>query len=191
MRTFNTSLISKGIETGDFELHSGSRSSWRWNLDSCDWQKELPYWIDTLVEDNSINRAGIETGGQLLAWMSPSFTGMLRITKEGIVYIRRPLRSWQVILIDDVVTTGQSMEDAEIALDKHGIEVVQRICVLDRREEESCRIVNQHRQHNKSYERGVLCDNGGFWCNNWDMKVSSLFKTSDLVAAGLVPERTL
>ena len=83
--------------------------------------------------------AGIETHGWNLAIAAPSFV-KVRVTKDGRVYVDDFLHPHmddpdEVALVDDICTTGKSFIDAEVALSKRGIVVVERVCVLDRREE--------------------------------------------------------
>lgn len=80
------------------------------------------------------NCAGIYLGGWMLAVVS-DFKGVVRIEKDGTCRIDRPISSWDVVLVDDVYTTGASLKDGEAALAKHGITVVERVVVLDRRGE--------------------------------------------------------
>ena len=81
----------------------------------------------------SSTHAGIELGGYLLAATNTS-TNVILVRKDGSLYGATNTKQ-PIILIDDVVTTGNSMIAAEKSLKKAGLKVVKRVCILDRREE--------------------------------------------------------
>ncbi len=111
-----------------FTSHSGLRLDWQ-----CDLLQSLGSYEDYVKAlAPSTTLAGIELGGYILA--RASGWGAILVRKDGSVYypFSKPL---QVSLLDDVVTTGRSMQEAECALAKHGIKVYERLCVLDRRSE--------------------------------------------------------
>ncbi len=173
----DVSLIAPGIRHEPLKSHSGLELDWWWDVLEVnnDILAEKMHWVHPFS-----NYAGIETGGWNLVQLAPGRPGKLSVNKSEEVEIHAKwggLLSWEVILWDDVVTTGQSMIEAEGALSKHGIEVVQRVCVLDRREEFNDQIK-------------ANCPCGGFslcnGCRGLHLEVTSLFTTSDLVAAGLV-----
>ena len=134
-------------------LHKLVKQSIIWEKKVSHSGKELTWWFDALsllpyfsffYDKLSINKniqaiAGIELGGFLLAISRESYHNTLLIRKDGIVYsggvrLSSPKEFLDsVILVDDVVTTGKSMLDAEEALSGIRIDVAERKCILDRR----------------------------------------------------------
>ncbi len=108
----------------------------------CDLLKTIPmlyFMAGALgIADESGPIAGIELAGYVFALEADGLWTIL-VRKDGSVYCPghcdRRGHARPVTLVDDVVTTGASMRNAESALMTHGITVADRVCILDRREE--------------------------------------------------------
>jgi len=122
----NLELVKRCIRYGDFTLHSGQKSGWVCDLLLV--QRYFPSFLASLKPTYPV--VGIELGGLLLSQPGGAF-----IRKDGSYYSNGYQPIW-VSLLDDVVTTEQSMSEASLALDKLGIEVREYLCVLDRRSRE-------------------------------------------------------
>ena len=125
-------IVKDCIREGDFTLSSGEKSIWL-----CD----VFLVIDELAEihlDYHIPLyggvvVGIELGGALISYKCFTNHGMVR--KNEAVYLPVTYKSSpSIILLDDVVTTEKTMRRAESVLEKQGIPVSSRWCILDRRE---------------------------------------------------------
>jgi orotate phosphoribosyltransferase len=77
---------------------------------------------------------GIVTGGAYVALcLARDFSiDCFFIEKDGTTNLPRSIKD--VILIDDVVTTGNSLNQAKAFLEGRGHKVIETMCVIDRRE---------------------------------------------------------
>ena len=173
-------LIEVGIIHEKKTSHSGLELDWRWDLDrlSNDAKDDLTEALDDLTRGCTV--AGIERGGTRLT-LTTDVSAILSVRHDKSIVIETQLCHWECSLRDDVVTTGRSMIDAEKALGKHGIKVVQRVCVLDRREEWP----SDHCPFAEYEDHPTFCSPP---CIDTNLEITSLFMTADLVEAGLVPD---
>ena len=133
------------IRHEDFESHSGL--SLRRHCDLLLVQESFGHFVKAL--DPQYPLAGIVTGGYLLALSQGKLSSRLfgsiplhsRWTPRGKIMVKgskvynNDLGPYPrvVSLIDDVVTTGKSFEEASTALHALGIGVGERLVVMDRR----------------------------------------------------------
>lgn len=115
------------VSWGDFILHSGEKSNWICDL------LIIRHKFNEIVNVMDIKHPliGIELGGALLALTYSLKAGIIR--KNGELYLPPYELGGRVTLIDDVVTTENSFREAESIVNKHYLNVSQRIVVLDRR----------------------------------------------------------
>jgi len=118
--------LLNAITYGSFTLHSGDKSTW-----ICDILKVRDKFNEFLFELFPTKPlVGIEFGGALLAYSWSPFSGIYR--KDGSIYLPSGTQH-DISLIDDVVTTETSMKEAENGLREIGVNIVERLCILDRR----------------------------------------------------------
>lgn len=137
------------VET-PFIGHSGEELSWRCDLIKAhgyfnDFMRELVPFAFDYQNLNCPKLAGIELGGFLLTISHTAmndggeffdFGECILVRKDGtILDLGYPSRR-KVILVDDVVTTGNSLLAGQKALEENGYEVFANACVLDRRPKE-------------------------------------------------------
>lgn len=115
-------------------MRSGGESSWTFDaLRLGDFFRVFMLILKPLYQP-----VGIELGGALLAQAAESgYAGLIRKPETGgQVYIPTPPEGiWPertVSLIDDVVTTGKSLEVAQEALWSAGYTIGERLCIVDR-----------------------------------------------------------
>lgn len=126
------------------ELHSGGESHVIFDVLKMISDGRDRYTIISSLYDQCKNEyykadaiIGIEFGGAILAalmsnhLMNGKPLGFYR--KDGSLILPNG-EIKKVILIDDVITTGQSVNDAKNRLQWHAIEVIKVVCVVDRRE---------------------------------------------------------
>lgn len=130
--------VFEGIKIGDFTLHSGNHSPVLYDVPSMLWRnRDRKYIQDTLiakignVDFDAI--VGIEFGGALLAvllseWYQDKMLGFYR--KDGTIILEWPAQ--KIILVDDIVTTGTSIEEAKAALEEAGHRVIYSMCLIRR-----------------------------------------------------------
>ena len=114
-------ILQHCIVKGDFVLHSGAKSSWKFVVERITGDSLQQVYDAMNIKPDSWP-VGIPTGGTYIldrVWRS-------RAEPRFALY-RRP-----VTLIDDVVTTGASMEQAKALLEGAGITVNDRVCILNR-----------------------------------------------------------
>lgn len=78
--------------------------------------------------------AGVETGGWLLATLLAERHGsyLLFVTKDGHIITGSPPHPSQVILVDDVFTTGESLAKAHQALNQAGYLDIRHLTLIRR-----------------------------------------------------------
>jgi orotate phosphoribosyltransferase len=132
---------------GHFELASGKHSDRYVLLPRLVARPErLHPWIWELAEfarrGSPTAVVGPAMGGVILAWalaqaLGPGvWAGFAEKQGDGSMAVRRgfPLRaSDRVVLIEDVLTTGGSLQKARAAVEAHGAEVVSAVALVDRR----------------------------------------------------------
>lgn len=177
-------LIRSGVILEKFTSSSGLELDWKLDIDKL--HLSASYRACPLVEAlqditpspirNQLSIAGIDRGGYILTLFNRAFSGILKVNKDNTIEIERPIGNWECILWEDVVTTGASITRAIKALSKHGIKVIQTICILDRR---------------KEFLGQIHTDMIGYHpIANHYLKIDSLFTTADLEEARLVPDYT-
>mgnify|MGYP001575754545 CR=1 FL=1 len=132
------SVFYDGVKIGDFPLHSGGSSPVLFDVPAMLWlNRDRKYIQDTLIAaipNVSFDAiVGIEFGGALLAtllseWFQDKNLGFWR--KDGTVIL-----SWakqNIVLIDDVRTTGASFEKAKQCLEMAGHKVVASVALINR-----------------------------------------------------------
>jgi orotate phosphoribosyltransferase len=129
--------VFDGVKIGTFELHSGGTSQVLFDVPAMLLRSADRKYIQNVLIGrmssyfNAI--VGIEFGGALLAmllgeWYADKVVGFYR--KDGTVVLGWPRQN--VVLIDDVRTTGASFAEARAALEAAGHTVVQEIALIDR-----------------------------------------------------------
>lgn len=132
--------VFEGVRVGDFALHSGGKSPVLFDVPSMLKTKRERDYISAVLREywpNSLHDhiVGIEFGGALLAmllgqWFMDKRIGFYRPATNEII------GCWpqsQVVLIDDVATTGGSLAQATAALEAAGHKVVHECVLIDRR----------------------------------------------------------
>ena len=113
---------------GKFKLHSGQKSSIFYDINAMLTDGFYVEYILNKIPFNS-HYVGIATGGAIIASLiSRERNSKFSMVKDGELKGASPLRNW--LLIDDVVTTGASLEEALKIINKNPSEIV---VVLDRR----------------------------------------------------------
>lgn len=131
-------LLQRCMVFGDYTMHSGAPSLWLFDcLKLFEDFVLLTEAMDALNLSSPV--AGIEYGGSLLASIHHaqrhSIPILVRKVEGSPVYHwQNPNQPWNhdVTLIDDVVTTGESMRDGKEALEKLGFAVTRQVCILNR-----------------------------------------------------------
>ncbi len=118
-------LLRCCVVRGSFTLHSGGATTWR--FDALRAYSLFPTVLAALEIPPYLLPVGIETGGMLLASEARCY-GIVR--KDGTTYLPNDLR--EIALIDDVVTTGASVEQAAKACEAAGRVVAEVYCILNR-----------------------------------------------------------
>lgn len=131
--------------TGDFLLRSGVRSSTYFDKYQFESDPALLKCIceqlAQIVPSGTQVLAGLELGGIPLAVV------LGQLTNLPIAYVRKQakeygtcrlaegpdMRSRQVLLVEDVVTSGGAIRDAAAALRAEGVSVSEVICVIERK----------------------------------------------------------
>ncbi len=141
---FPEEYIKRAEEGAEFTLHSGRKSRVLYDVNAM-W--ENAYWRAKIFESvpSGEHYVGIRTCGEKIAKAVSEIRGKpySAISKEGVLEWGVPLKS--CILIDDVATTGKSLEEALEVLKSKGIyqDDVDIFVVVDRRLE-SNRLLNLH-----------------------------------------------
>ena len=133
--------VFDGVKIGDFTLHSGDSSPVLFDVPSMLWSNRERKYIQDILISRLPNQSydaivGIEFGGAILAtllmeWLQDKHLGFYR--KDGTIILSWPHQN--IILIDDVKTTGNSLREAKRNLEAAGHIVVQSICLIGRRKE--------------------------------------------------------
>ncbi len=128
------STIYSCLTKGDFTLHSGQKSKYLFDtmklISNHDFMEEFYNFVDGdfLV--------GIEFGGSILASMYGSETLKFAIIrKDGTIY-GSPIPK-RFVLLDDVVTTENSIRTASKLLSNIGYYYDEVKCIVDRRNKEN------------------------------------------------------
>ncbi|HSW76437.1 MAG TPA: orotate phosphoribosyltransferase [Candidatus Saccharimonadales bacterium] len=134
------------IQYGQFTLKSGHKSQYYFNFKSLisypELQSSVCYELCRFITDKNAVLIGVPLGGIIVA------SHMSYITRQPMCMIRNCEKSYglqnqieghftsnaNVILLEDVITTGQSVLNAIDVLKKHNLNVIQIICILDRGE---------------------------------------------------------
>ncbi len=120
----NRQLMDQCIVKGDFVLHSGQKSSWKFEAERM--SLELIHPIKLILGFNPEGMPlGIPTGGEW--FVKHSFIYYAKLTD----FLEGPYPT-QVTLFDDVVTTGASMRAATQVIEGSKARVVDRVCLLNR-----------------------------------------------------------
>lgn len=129
--------LQKCIIQVPFKSHSGLSLTWK-----CDILLNRKYhwnFVRNLRPHHKL--AGIELGGFLLAQAYESAAILVRKNSEGYylfgehsLWTNGIIKSGDISLIDDVLTTGRSIEDALQLFKNSEFKVKEILCVLDRRE---------------------------------------------------------
>ncbi len=123
--------LRQAIIPGEFVSHSGLRLPWKFDIDLLADEQVRQLCESFGFGDGAV--CGIETGGGRMARIM-SDTPILYNPRTKSLSI--PLHwSDEVWLVDDVVTTGTSLVQAERALSRAGIKVSRKLCLLDRTSE--------------------------------------------------------
>ena len=114
-------ILDLCIVKGDFVLHSGAKSSWKLVVERITGDSLQQVYDAMNIKPDSWP-IGIPTGGTY-------------ILDHVYIFDHVPLlysSSAPVTLVDDVVTTGSSMELAKTLLEQAGIKVIDQVCILNR-----------------------------------------------------------
>ena len=124
-------LINSVIERGEFDLSSGGKTKWYFDA----MRLRLHFdWFMKLLNPKYLP-IGILTGGGVMVERSSYDGGIIDIKNESL-YLPNThsfMERGDVSLIDDVVTTGHALEEAERILNNYGFKVWERLALLDRR----------------------------------------------------------
>ena len=132
-----TLLLQECIILGDFTLHSGDHSDWKFIIENMSdlTKRKLERCIAQHIEAQTLP-IGIESGGayivreagyRIYRYGTISKDGILSLTAIG-----GGIHGQWATLVDDVVTTGTSLTVATQQLRNYGIHVVHTVCVLNR-----------------------------------------------------------
>ncbi len=126
-------ILLSCIVRGSFTLHSGQPSSWKFVVENM--ADDLMLWcLKELNMPQDAMPVGIPTGGQTLVEHLQFYALMSDFEDRGPMPTR-------VCLVDDVVTTGATMNAAKLLIEAAGVVVVDKVCILNRSLDYSCRSI--------------------------------------------------
>jgi uridine monophosphate synthetase len=132
------------VQYGDFQLKSGKQSNVYLNLKNVISFPELHGKVSDKIATEIMPDVDLICG---TPYGAISFTSYISITKNiPMIFLRKETKEYgtkkliegnysagqKVVLIEDVITTGNSVRDAAKILEKHGLKVVQIITVFSR-----------------------------------------------------------
>jgi len=132
------------IKYGNFTLKSGEKSEIYFNLKSAishpDLMDDIAFHLSKLIEYNpNVTICGIPQGALSFATLVSKITKMpmILVRKEKKDYglghqIDGELFSKEVVLVEDVITTGGSVMEIINILEDHEIKIKKIVCILDR-----------------------------------------------------------
>lgn len=143
MSLINRLKAANLIKTGNFTLKSGLQSNLYFDFKGLNsYPKlvaEISYELSKLMDSNDVCVAGVPIGGMSYAFMVSYIKNvpMVLIREEKKTYgtcqqIEGNTFGKDLILIEDVITTGGSVIGTLEILKKNGINVRQVLCILDR-----------------------------------------------------------
>lgn len=129
-------VLKSMAEIDNFSLHSGKEVLLKFNIDNLP-KNTCELLLDYGMKINNVP-AVIMTGGfrfikkgQKHIQVYLDATSKNDLVSSGL-YVPIGFKDIDVCLIDDVVTTGKAMEEANKILDNNGFKVVRKICLLNR-----------------------------------------------------------
>jgi len=146
-------LLKKlSLEYGEFRLSSGKTSSYYLDGKKVTLHPEASYYIakiilDIIKDDQAGAIGGLTMGADpmvgaitLLSYIEKQPIPTFIVRKEPKKHGKQKLiegileNGWKVVIVDDVITTGGSTLKAIRAVEEVGCEVVNVVCLVDRKE---------------------------------------------------------
>lgn len=136
--------ILDGVLVGDFELHSGGRSNVKFDVEAMMKTPIDRHYLSTIVPFpvSPVDwLVGLETGGAILAMLiAEKFNANFAIFRKDKTHTlpytpHAIMHNARIIIVDDVITTGSSIDAASRMLTAQGYKVHPHpIFMVDRRD---------------------------------------------------------
>lgn len=145
MKVSKTKLTDLGVtQRGHFRLHSGLHTNEFWDLERLFWDDEFTRQmvregVEAVTDWDFNVIVGIGHGGGMFAFALARpygfhllFATMVEIGGSLVTYSLNSLKGKRVLVVDDVVTTGQSLQTAVNYLQSNRVKVAGCLVILDR-----------------------------------------------------------